>query len=174
MTHTLRFADLPARKPTRFSFTPQGGTLAMIAKAVGVSELRKLRVQGSVTPTGGRDWRLEAELGATVVQPCGVTLAPVVTRVDIPVERRFLAHWDTPEADEAEMPEDTSAEPLPEVLDIQALAIEELALAVPDFPRAEGAELGQMLAGPEGVEAMTDEAAKPFAGLAALKDKLGD
>lgn len=172
MAQVLRFDDLPSRKPTRFNVTPDADRLAQMAQTVGVSELRKLRLEGTVTPTGGRDWRLEAVLGATVVQPCAVTLAPVVTRIDVPVERRYLAQWEAPGGDELEMPEDTSPEPLPDVVHLEALALEELALAVPDYPRADGAELGQMLAGPEGAEALTDEAAKPFAGLAALKDKL--
>lgn len=172
MDQMLRFADLPTRKPTRINFVPDAQALTRMAQAMGVSEVRKLRLVGAIAPTGGRDWQLDAELGATVVQPCAVTLAPVVTRVDVPVTRRFLAQWEPPATDDLEMPEDTSADPLPEVLDIEALALEELALAVPDYPRADGAELGQMLAAPEGVEAMTDEAAKPFAGLAALKGQL--
>ncbi len=78
-----------------------------------------------------RDWRLEAKLGATVVQPCVVTAEPVTTRIDDPVTRRYLAQMPEPQGDEVEMPEDDSAEPLPDVLDLSAVMAEALALALP-------------------------------------------
>jgi len=45
----------------------------MIAEELGLSDLRKLRLQGRVFEDG-TDWVLDAQLGATVVQPCVVTL----------------------------------------------------------------------------------------------------
>jgi uncharacterized metal-binding protein YceD (DUF177 family) len=51
---------------------------------------------------------------------------------------------------------------------------EALSLALPDFPRADGAELGSQVYAADGVAPMTDEDAKPFAGLASLKAKLTD
>ncbi len=47
-----------------------------------------------------------------------------------------------PTDDEAEMPEDDTAEPLPEVIDPGAVMFEALALALPDYPRAPKAETG--------------------------------
>jgi hypothetical protein len=44
--------------------------------------VRKLRFIGTLEPEGAQDWRLTADLGATVVQPCVVTLAPVTTRLE--------------------------------------------------------------------------------------------
>ena len=117
----------------------------------------------------GDDWRLEAELGATVVQPCVVTLAPVTTRIDRPVTRRYLAHMPAPGPGETEMPEDETAEPLPGAVDLDAVMIEALALALPDYPRAAGAELGEAVYTEPGKTPLTDEAARPFAG---LRDKL--
>ena len=49
---------------------------------------------------------------------------------------------------------------------------EALALALPDFPRAEGVELGPAVFTEPGATPMTDEAAKPLAGLADLRDRL--
>lgn len=56
---------------------------------------------------------------APVTQPCVATLAPVRTRIDEPVLRRYRA--DTGEnltASEIEMPEDDTIEPLPDVVDL--------------------------------------------------------
>ena len=49
---------------------------------------------------------------------------------------------------------------------------EALALALPDYPRGDEEVIGEQVFTEPGKEAMTDEDAKPFAGLAALRDKL--
>ena len=142
-----------------------------MARELDVAEIRSLRLAGRLEPDGHRDWRLEARLEALVVQECVVTLEPVETRVDEPVERLYLADWTEPEAAEAEMP-DEAGEPLPEAIDLLALAAEDLTLALPAYPRAPGAELGQAVFSEPGTTPMTDEAARPFAGLEALRDRL--
>lgn len=170
----LRLADLPRRKVTRFAVAPGPAALAALADDLGLSALRKLRLEGELVPEGRRDWALKGRLGATVVQPCVVTLAPVTTRIEAPVERIYQAGWVEPEAEEAESPEDDRVEALPEVLDLAALMAEALALALPLYPRAEGAELGTVIHTEPGAAPLTDEAARPFAGLKGLIDKAGD
>jgi uncharacterized metal-binding protein YceD (DUF177 family) len=76
------------------------------------------------------------------------------------------------EGEEVEMPEDESIERLPAAIDIAEVMIESLALNIPLYPRAEGTDLVEMQVTEPGKKAMTDEDAKPFAGLAALRDKL--
>lgn len=71
------------------------------------------------------------------------------------------------------MPEDDSVEPLPDVIDVGVVATEALALALPLYPRAEGAELGEAVFTAPGEAPLRDGDLKPFAGLAALKDRLG-
>jgi uncharacterized metal-binding protein YceD (DUF177 family) len=117
---------------------------------------------------------LRGRLGATVVQPCVVTLEPVTTRIEAPVERLYQADWVEPEAEEAESPEDDRIEALPEVLDLGALIEEALALALPLYPRAAGVELGEAIYTEPGAAPLTDEAARPFAGLKGLIDKADD
>lgn len=171
--HLLRLADQSARKPLRFALEPDADTLAQIAQELGLETLRKARLAGTLAPRGKQDWLLEAQLGATAVQACVVTLAPVTTRVDAPLRRLFSAQWQAPEDAEAEMPDDTDVEPLPAEVDLHAILTEALGLALPDFPRAEGAELGESVYSAPGVAPMRDEDTKPFAGLAALRDQLG-
>lgn len=169
---TIRFADLGSRG-TDFDLVPAAEELSRIAQDLDLLDLRKLRFTGRLVPDGKRDWRLDAQLGATVVQPCRVTLAPVTTRIDEPVLRRFLARWDEPTEAETEMPEDDTAERLPEVLDLTAVMTEALALALPPFPRAEGAEGGAQVFTEPGKAPLTDETVRPFAGLAELRDRMG-
>jgi uncharacterized metal-binding protein YceD (DUF177 family) len=172
--NVLRVAELPPRKTHHFDLTAEAGAMAEIKDDLGLSALRKLRFQGALHPQGGRGWRLEARLGATVEQPCVVTLAPVMTRIDTDVTRHFVPDWDAGiDSDEMEMPEDDSSEPLGDEIDLLAVMTEALALALPDYPRAADAELSETTFAGEGVTPMSDEDARPFAGLAALKDKLG-
>jgi uncharacterized metal-binding protein YceD (DUF177 family) len=160
------------RSALPFDLRPDAEDRAALAAALGIDAVRKLRFSGTLVPEGARDWRLEADLGATVVQPCVVTLAPVTTRIETGVARRYLADWREPEAEDAEMPEDDTTEALPDRIDLSAVVAEALALALPDYPRAPEAELetGQFAA--PGVKPMTDEDAKPLAGLAALRARM--
>lgn len=168
--HVLRLAGLGTRKPTAFDLVPDAETLSKMRDRLELSGLRKLRLSGRLSPASGRDWHLEAHLGATVVQPCAVTLAPVTTRIEEPVTRRYLERFQPPADGENEMPEDDDAEPLPDRVDLLSLAEEALALALPAFPRAEGVAPVDVTARPEGTAEIEDaERPNPFAALAALK-----
>ncbi|MEL7100524.1 MAG: DUF177 domain-containing protein [Pseudomonadota bacterium] len=170
--HALRVADLPQNRPAAFDITPDADAATEIAETLGLADLRKLRLTGEVTAQGRRDFALNGTLGATVVQPCVVTLEPVTTRIDVPVQRLYLADYTIPEGDEVEMPEDDTTEALGAWIDPAAVMIEALSLALPLYPRTDGAALEDAQFAAPGVTPMTDEAARPFAGLAALKDKL--
>lgn len=172
-TSPLRLASLPRNTDRPFSVVPAPGWLADLARALDLSALRKLRFQGRLSPEGKRDWRLEATLGATVVQPCVVTGAPVTTRIDVPVLRRFSSSYVAPKEGEAEMPEDDTLDPLPEMLSLLDVLEEALALEVPAYPRAEGVAPAEATAAPPGAAPLPEQdVAKPFAGLAGLRDRL--
>lgn len=170
----LPLARLGRAAPTDFEVEPDAEARADLAEEMDILGLKKLRLSGKVTPEGKSDWRLEAMLGASAVQACVVTLAPVTTRIDVPVARRYVVDLPAPSGEEMEMPEDDSVEPLPATLDIMALLAEALALALPDYPRAADVELGEAIYAAPGVTPMSDEDAKPLAGLAALRDQLAD
>ncbi len=170
--YLLRLSRLTKREPTEFLLLPKADALTALAAELDLIALRKVRLEGTLSPLGQRDWQLKAKLGATVVQPCSITLAPVTTRIDVPIERRYLAEYAAPTESEAEMPEDDSEEPLPSTLNLSALLAESLAIALPDFPRAEGAELGEAVFAAADATPLRDEDVKPFAGLADLKKQL--
>lgn len=170
---TLRVADL-AQKPTRFALRPDAEAQKAWAEALGLDALRKLSFEGAVRPEGKRDWILEAKLGATIEQPCTVTLAPVRTRIDVPVTRRFLSDFTTPDTPEVEMPEDETIEALGAWIDLQAVMIEALSLEIPPYPRADGANFESAQFAEDGTAPLTDEAMRPFAGLAALREQMKD
>ena len=171
--YILRTADLPARTPYRFDIEPTAPERAEIQASLELDGLRKVRFYGELAPLGKTDWRLTAALGATVIQPCVATLEPVTTRIETEVSRQFLAGYEEPEAPEVEMPEDDSVEALGSAIDLWQVLVEALSLAVPLYPRADQhAEAVELRVTEPGKHAMTDEEAKPFAGLAALKSQL--
>lgn len=171
----LPVARLRPGGPTPFLLEPAAGDRQALADALGAVSLRKLRFEGTLTPSGQRGWQVRARLGATAVQSCIVTLEPVTTRIDTDVTRLFLPadRLDTPEAgSETEMPDDDSVEPLGEVIDLSAIMAEALALALPAYPRKDDAALEQAQFAARDVTPMTDQDVKPFAGLAGLREKM--
>lgn len=160
----LRLAEGGRRQSLPVLLDPDAAGRAAVAAELGIPAVRKLRLEGRLVPEGKQDWRLEATLRATVVQDCVVTLAPVVTRIDEELERCYLAGLPEPEGGEHEMG-DEDVEPLPAALDLGEVMLEALALALPPFPRADGAELGEVVATAPGAEPLTEERARPFAGL---------
>lgn len=160
-TRRLRLSDLPGRKPTRFDLAPDAAARAAIAAQLDLTDLPALSLRGQIAPMGRRDWRLTARLVATAVQPCVVTLAPVTTRIDEEIERLYLADFTAPEGDEIEMP-DERAEPLPEMLDLDEVMTEALALALPPFPRSDSAAIEPA---PDTGTEPPEPTQRPFAGL---------
>lgn len=167
----LRSATLPTRKPTRFAFRPDAGQRKLLADVLGLIDLPAFSFAGELRPEGRHDFRLVADMAAEVVQPCVVTLAPVPASLREQVTRLFQADYAAPNEVEVEIPEDDS-EPLPEEIDMVQVAIEALTLALPPFPRATGAELGEAVFGPPGQEPLRQTDLNPFAGLASLAEKL--
>jgi uncharacterized metal-binding protein YceD (DUF177 family) len=172
LSHPFRVATLPTRKPMRFALSPDAATRKAIATSLGLLDLPAFRFAGELRPSGRHDFVLEADLEARIVQPCSVSLAPVPGTISEKVTRRYVADYELPEGDEVEMPEDDTTDPLPEVIDVGFVALEALALALPLYPRAPGVELGEAIFAAPGTAPITDADLKPFAGLAALKDRL--
>lgn len=170
----FRVAALSPDRPHRFELAPGPEERRTIAAELGLSGLRKLRFAGTLSPEGRADWRLDAHLGATVTQPCVVSLDPVTTRIEEDVVRRFLHDWPPVEerGEDVEMPEDETIDPLGDQIDLRAVMLEALSLALPPYPRAAGAEPDRPHAEPAGAEPIRDADMRAFSALADLKRKL--
>lgn len=175
-TTVLHVAQMSKNRSHPFRIEPAAPDLAQMAEELGVLALRKVRFEGVLHPDDRENWRLEAELGATVVQSCIVTLDPVTTRIEEPVIRKFRKDWPgiDPELEEVEMPEDETIDPLTAQIDLMALLQECVSLALPPYPRSTETPLESARFAPPGVAPLTDADAKPFAALAALKDQMKD
>ncbi|MEM9716154.1 MAG: DUF177 domain-containing protein [Pseudomonadota bacterium] len=174
-TEPLRPAEIRSKKGIPFEIELGKSDLDELIARLDLVKLSKVRFEGRLSPEGGSDIELTATLGATAVQACVVTLAPVSTRIDAKLTRTFTEI--EPAADSAsefEFSEDDPEDALPGEFVLLDLLTEALAMELPVYPKAEGAELEQSNFAEPGVEPMTDEDARPFAGLAALKEKLSN
>ncbi len=145
-----------------------------VADLLGVQAVSGLRLRGTLEERADGGWDFRGRLTARVVQACVATLAPVRTRIDVEVARDYIpvTGGGPVELDlDPEAPE--TWEPLPDPLDLGALALEELALALPAYPRAADAPPVAREARPRGA-APAEPRQKPFAGLAELRQKLQD
>ncbi len=169
----ITVAELPAQRDTAFSVVPDSTLLKTLKDELGLQNLRKLRFKGTLTPNGRTDWRLDGELGATVVQNCVITLKPVTTRIDENVSRLFIGKMpEIEEGSEVEITNNENTEQLGEIIDPGEIMVEALTLVLPEFPKIEDAELGQTFFTEPGKTPMDDAEARPFSGLKAMREKL--
>lgn len=168
----FRTGGLSPRKPTRFSFRPDAAERAALAQDLGLLSLHALDLTGEIRPAGRDELVLEARLTAQVDQACSVTLVPVPALIDESVQRRFVSGLAQPEAEEVEMPEDDTVEPMPEIIDLAEIAAETLALALPLYPRAPGVQFDAERHAADGITPLSDADVKPFAALQELADRL--
>ncbi len=146
---------------------PDDATRQAIAKEASLVALPRLEASFDLARRGAEGLRVEGRVSATVVQSCVVTLEPIESEIDEPVDLVFLPQRPEPieDGDDAGYHPLDSEEP-PEVLvngtvDLGALVTEFLNLGIDPYPRKEGAVFDAPPAG--------DPASHPFAALAALK-----
>ncbi|MFC0198918.1 YceD family protein [Paracoccus rhizosphaerae] len=156
----LRVAHLNPNTPTPFHLAPDADTRAALAEELGIDALSRLDFRGELRAHGHDGWLLTGKLAARVTQPCVVTLKPVRSDISDDVRIQFTPHVAAPEGDEVEMPDET-LEPLGSFIDLTAIMVEALSLALPEYPRAAGAEL----ASPDQPDDQAGDTRRPFAGL---------
>lgn len=170
---TVAVATLDQGRAYHVDVQLSDAALADGAVRLGVIALEKVRLAGRLLPQGKRDWRFDGKIGATVTQACVATLDQVRTRLDQRVSRSYLARWEEPAADSViEMDPDTDTDPLGDTIDLGALALEAVSLAMPDYPRRDDAEAADMSVAAPGIDPLSDADLKPFAALKALREKL--
>lgn len=138
----LKVSKLTNTSEYKFEEIPSEGETDAMAALFDVVSIRKMRFHGSIIAFEEKGWLLEGMLGATVSQNCVVTLERVRTRIDIDIRRVFVPMAE-PTADEITLDasDDDELEPLGKEIDLGLVAMEALALAIPEYPRIEGAEL---------------------------------
>lgn len=137
---------------------------AALAKRFDLLALPHLSAELTISSLPGGEIEVTGRLSAKVVQPCAITLAPVESDIEEELEGRFtFKNERRPAQEEFSMADLSEAEPIgPEGLDLGEWAAQSLALALPPYPRAPGAELPEELTGSK---------VSPFDALKLLKGK---
>lgn len=150
-----------------------------LARFLDVMGVEALAFDGRLSPWGEDGWEVDGRLTGVVIQACVRTLAPVEQVINQPVTRRYLPRagnaWpETVELGAVDLSRDDSDEPDPIVgdIDLAVLMVEALALALDPYPRASDTDFAAHLHAAPGVTPLSDEAMRPFAKLAALKQRL--
>jgi uncharacterized metal-binding protein YceD (DUF177 family) len=156
------------------AFTTTDAERALIAQWLDIPSVQALTAELTLQRTGASEAAVRGTIHAKAELICGVSLEPFIETLDIPVEaafRRPPAHGlDAAESasgdPEINLDEDEPREWTHHGIDLGALVVEELSLALPDFPRKPGAELPGDLTDPA-----DEPPPNPFAVLKGLADK---
>lgn len=163
----VRVDRLPATGRS-LKVAPDEVARAELAEVLKLNAVESFHATLSVAPLRG-GIRALGRLTARIVQPSVVTFEPVTQDIDEPIDRVFLPeaahHKPTPgsevfvDIDDDDFPDHIDG---PEV-DLSALLIETLALAIDPYPRLPGESLESL-----GLSDAAEETG-PFAGLSKLK-----
>ena len=166
ISHRVNVRKLP-RKGRDEAFEADAEARERIARHLDVLAVHGFEADAEIVPWRGEGVRVSGRVTADLTQTCVVTADPIETHVDEPFDALFVPEGSplAPRMEgDAQLVVDAEGDDPPEtfagdVLDLGAVWIEFLTLAVDPFPRTPGAELEQPV---------SDEEPSPFAALAAL------
>lgn len=149
--------------------------LAVLADALQLPAISRMTVAYSIRPLGVGRYNVKGALSAAVTQECIVTLEAVHTEIQETLEEEFWAEDLVPaplpdgERVEREALSGSSPEVIQQgLIEVGRLVYEQLSTAIDPYPRAPGAVFAWSEPGHDSDSSDRD---KPFASLAALKDK---
>jgi uncharacterized protein DUF177 involved in 23S rRNA accumulation len=163
----VALADVPDTG-RRVDFSADERTRDEVAKVAGVIGLPRLEASFDLTKHGRDALRAVGRVVARVRQNCVVTLDPIESEVDEPIDVVFTEAGDAAEKPKGAAYQSVDANDPPEamrggVADLGAVATEFLLLGIDPYPRKEGVTFDAPVE--------SDPSANPFAALAALKNE---
>ena len=164
-----KVAELGRRQ--RFWREADGPERQALASELGILACDALEAEYVVTPISDGRFRVEGELRCRLVQPCGVTLDPVIQDMVEPIDVEFWPKArqldDRTAGIDFDALEGDDPEPIEQgEIRIGRLIGEIVASALDPFPRSPDAELDHSEAGDDDDKS----AGNPFAALARLKN----
>ena len=169
---TVRLDEIP-ETGRHLEIAASEGERAAAARVAGVDGIERLGAVFDLTRRGGDGLHALGRVTATVRQTCVVSLEPITNQIDEAIDLTFapsaepVVDTDDLEPVRTKKTAGDAPEPLKNgAVDLGALAIEFLVLAIDPYPRKPGVTFEPPRAG--------DAAAHPFAALAAWKKKAGE
>ena len=172
----IKISDLSTVKGNSFRWQSNVASNSKIAEQLDLISLGKIDFRGKISAHGKNKWLLSGKLGASVVQKCVVTQEAVRCRLDENVKRVYvptteISPLEKDEGLDVNMELDETLEPLTDTLDLSLLALETLALVLPDYPRSNDTDYLSISLGDDSLDDIENEQ-NPFAILRTLKEKL--
>jgi uncharacterized metal-binding protein YceD (DUF177 family) len=172
-SHLIVMSQLSQNRIHKFSIKFDSKDMLDCQNLLDLRKISKVTISGEISAEGSQNWLLNAKVGASITQACVVTTDDVNTRIDQDIVRHYFADLETHEENfSGEEDLDADAEHIPDEINLLDITLETITLNINDFPRKDGIVIEPVLSAPEGVKPLTDDAVKPFAGLAGLRDKL--
>jgi uncharacterized metal-binding protein YceD (DUF177 family) len=162
LRHIVAVAELPATGRT-VKLALSADDAAALCHELDLIALTDIAAELRLKPVGRDSLHVTGRVCGQVVQPCVVTLEPVTTIIDQPVDVTYAP------APSGRAQSEASDEDAPDVLidgrvDVGQLAREFLVMAIPDYPRRADVP-------PVGEESSGSERQTPFAGLRETLDR---
>ncbi len=170
LSRTLRIDEI--RDGASGSIEATEAEMAAIAGLLDLRGLEGLAMTYRLTHAGGGRFRLKGELKAKVTQTCVVSLEPVQSNLDVPVEAEFwpsamiAAHKEGEEEQGRTTLTDWPEPIIDGRIDLGPIIYETLATSLEPYPKQEGVSF-EWSQGPQ--EPSRESATSPFAALGALK-----
>jgi len=176
-SHIVQVSEL-GNRPLELNLTANAQQRADLARRLSLTSLESFESQVFLTLLKSGDVDVKASFTAQVIQPCGVTLAPVES--DLKAKFSITYSPVVEEEEEGEEEEvfedlDNMVEPperlIEQKLDIGESLVEHLALEIDPFPRVKGAVFEGYVAGSKSEKESGFEKKNPFAALSQLQTK---
>ena len=174
--------DRLKRDPLTFSFVANEKERANLASRLDILALDSLEVSGEVARKSESSLlELSGTVKAEAVQACVISLKPVPQKIDVAFSVCYTFSKEDSVLDDTDYVVGKDEDDLPEYveegkIDAVLAVLEQIALALDPYPRAEGAEISDgakefLQQSEEKAEGETEEVYKPFANLKDMLNK---
>ena len=165
--------DLLGKKEYKFDKVAENRELKELTKLLQIQNILSFKFKGSIFHESQNDvrFKLMATLSATTVQNCVITLQPIRKKNLISVERWFsnANKRQTITNSYVKTPME-NVDTLENEVRLHDIALEELVLELPDYPRKPNAKFAGITVTEKGITELKDNSLKPFAALSVLKN----
>ena len=166
VTRILTNEELP------FNETANKSELTAISKFLNLKNISYLNFQGKIVRIDSIKFYLSGFLKAKIIQNCIITLDPIKSNVLVQIERFFVngrQKWNPVDISIKANAEEYDL--FQNELDLGTIALEELSVELPDYPRKSNTHFSGISVTEKGISKLNDSNLKPFAALSVLKKK---
>lgn len=163
LSEIVRLADIDAKEKT-YRINATESDCRELAARLRIPSLADVAANLVLKRAGKHQVKLSGTLSFTAVQDCVVTLEPVESAIDTEFEIVF-SEEEQEAAEDTVMP-DLALEPVENgEIDLGEVVAQQISIALPDYPRAEGVVFDGHIEAPEALLPPEQRTSRPFATL---------